>query len=128
MCCVGLFVVYQGYLVQIFCYQVVDVVEQGIDVIIVFIFDKVWEVFVVVVKVGRVQFVLFKVYSDDDFFYLGQESGFVQYLLYEVVVEIKKLLGLYLVGFIYFFCLFWDEVVGKVLLILNFYMLIQVWD
>ncbi|MGK3717365.1 YhfX family PLP-dependent enzyme, partial [Escherichia coli] len=36
---------------------------------------------------------LFKVYSDDDFLYPGQESGFVQHSLHEVVAEIQNLPG-----------------------------------
>ena len=64
----------------------------------VFTLDKAREVSAAAVKAGRVQFVLLKVYSDDDFLYPGQESGFVQHSLHEVVAEIKKLPGLHLAG------------------------------
>lgn len=57
--------------------------------------DKAREVSAAAVKAGRVQSVLLKVYSDDDFLYPGQESGFVQHSLHEVVAEIKKLSGLH---------------------------------
>ncbi|MCG2992813.1 alanine racemase, partial [Escherichia coli] len=73
----GLPVAHQGHLVQIPCHQVVDAVAQGTDVITVFTLDKAREVSAAAVEAGRVQSVLLKVYSDDDFLYPGQESGFV---------------------------------------------------
>ncbi|MGQ7172762.1 hypothetical protein ACUOCP_46385, partial [Escherichia sp. R-CC3] len=85
----GLPVAHQGHLVQIPCHQVADAVEQGTDVITVFTLDKAREVSAAAVKAGRIQSVLLKVYSDDDFLYPGQESGFVQHSLHEVVAEIK---------------------------------------
>ncbi|MCV4796404.1 alanine racemase, partial [Escherichia coli] len=88
-------------------------VEQGTDVITVFTLDKAREVSAAAVKAGRVQSVLLKVYSDDDFLYPGQESGFVQHSLHEVVAEIKKLSGLHLAGLTHFPCLLWDEAAGK---------------
>ncbi|MBA1847834.1 YhfX family PLP-dependent enzyme, partial [Escherichia coli] len=69
-------VAHQGHLVQIPCHQVVDAVAQGTDVITVFTLDKAREVSAAAVEAGRVQSVLLKVYSDDDFLYPGQESGF----------------------------------------------------
>lgn len=92
----GLPVAHQGHLVQIPCHQVSDAVEQGTDVITVFTLDKAREISAAAVKAGRVQSVLLKVYSDDDFLYPGQESGFVQHSLHEVVAEIQNLPGLHL--------------------------------
>ena len=86
----GLPVAHQGHLVQIPCHQVSDAVEQGTDVITVFTLDKAREISAAAVKTGRVQSVLLKVYSDDDFLYPGQESGFVQHSLHEVVAEICR--------------------------------------
>lgn len=124
----GLSVAHQGHLVQIPCHQVADAVEQGTDVITVFTLDKAREVSAAAVKAGRVQFVLLKVYSDDDFLYPGQESGFVQHSLHEVVAEIKKLPGLHLAGLTHFPCLLWDEAAGKVLPTPNLHTLIQARD
>lgn len=121
----GLPVAHQGHLVQIPCHQVADAVEQGTDVITVFTLDKAREVSAAAVKAGRVQSVLLKVYSDDDFLYPGQESGFVQHSLHEVVAEIKKLPGLHLAGLTHFPCLLWDEAAGKVLPTPNLHTLIQ---
>lgn len=67
----GLPVAHQGHLVQIPCHQVADAVEQGTDVITVFTLDKAREVSAAAVKAGRIQSVLLKVYSDDDFLYPG---------------------------------------------------------
>ena len=72
----GLPVAHQGHLVQIPCHQVADAVEQGTDVITVFTLDKAREVSAAAVKAGRIQSVLLKVYSDDDFLYPGQEERF----------------------------------------------------
>ncbi len=109
----GLPVAHQ-HLVQIPCHQVSDAVEQGTDVITVFTLDKAREISAAAVKTGRVQSVLLKVYSDDDFF-IRQESGFVQHSLHEVVAEIQNLPGLHLAGLTHFPCLLWDEAAGKVL-------------
>lgn len=124
----GLPVAHQGHLVQIPCHQVADAVEQGTDVITVFTLDKAREVSAAAVKAGRIQSVLLKVYSDDDFLYPGQESGFVQHSLHEVVAEIKKLPGLHLAGLTHFPCLLWDEAAGKVLPTPNLHTLIQARD
>ena len=124
----GLSVAHQGHLVQIPCHQVADAVAQGTDVITVFTLDKAREVSAAAVKAGRVQSVLLKVYSDDDFLYPGQESGFVQHSLHEVVAEIKKLPGLHLAGLTHFPCLLWDEAAGKVLPTPNLHTLIQARD
>ncbi|MWR17336.1 YhfX family PLP-dependent enzyme, partial [Escherichia coli] len=124
----GLPVAHQGHLVQIPCHQVADAVEQGTDVITVFTLDKAREVSAAAVKAGRVQSVLLKVYSDDDFLYPGQESGFVQHSLHEVVAEIKKLPGLHLAGLTHFPCLLWDEAAGKVLPTPNLHTLVQARD
>ena len=72
----GLPVAHQGHLVQIPCHQVADAVEQGTDVITVFTLDKAREVSAAAVKAGRVQFVLLKVYSDDDFLLSGAGERF----------------------------------------------------
>ncbi|MBA1845337.1 YhfX family PLP-dependent enzyme, partial [Escherichia coli] len=77
---------------------------------------------------GRVQSVLLKVYSDDDFLYPGQESGFVQHSLHEVVAEIQNLPGLHLAGLTHFPCLLWDEAAGKVLPTPNLHTLVQARD
>lgn len=124
----GLPVAHQGHLVQIPCHQVADAVEQGTDVITVFTLDKAREVSAAAVKAGRIQSVLLKVYSDDDFLYPGQESGFVQHSLHEVVAEIKKLPGLHLAGLTHFPCLLWDEAAGKVLPTPNLHTLVQARD
>ncbi len=79
----------------------------------VFTLDKAREISAAAVKTGRVQSVLLKVYSDDDFLYPGQESGFVQHSLHEVVAEIQNLPGLHLAGLTHFPCLLWDEAAGK---------------
>lgn len=79
-------------------------------------------------KTGRVQSVLLKVYSDDDFLYPGQESGFVQHSLHEVVAEIQNLPGLHLAGLTHFPCLLWDEAAGKVLPTPNLHTLVQARD
>ncbi|HCI7804826.1 TPA: aminotransferase class I/II-fold pyridoxal phosphate-dependent enzyme [Escherichia coli] len=81
----GLPVAHQGHLVQIPCHQVADAVEQGTDVITVFTLDKAREVSAAAVKAGRIQSVLLKVYSDDDFLYPGQESGFALKVLPETL-------------------------------------------
>lgn len=70
----GLPVAHQGHLVQIPCHQVSDAVEQGTDVITVFTLDKAREISAAAVKAGRVQSVLLKVYSDDDFLYPGRRA------------------------------------------------------
>ena len=93
-----------------------------------FTLDKAREVSAAAVKAGRIQSVLLKVYSDDDFLYPGQESGFVQHSLHEVVAEIKKLPGLHLAGLTHFPCLLWDEAAGKVLPTPNLHTLIQARD
>ncbi|MCV5791441.1 alanine racemase, partial [Escherichia coli] len=97
-----------GHLVQIPCHQVADAVEQGTDVITVFTLDKAREVSAAAVKAGRIQSVLLKVYSDDDFLYPGQESGFALKVLPEIVAEIQNLPGLHLAGLTHFPCLLWD--------------------
>ena len=124
----GLPVAHQGHLVQIPCHQVVDAVAQGTDVITVFTLDKAREVSAAAVEAGRVQSVLLKVYSDDDFLYPGQESGFVQHSLHEVVAEIQNLPGLHLAGLTHFPCLLWDEAAGKVLPTPNLHTLVQARD
>ncbi len=70
----GLPLAHQGHLVQIPCHQVSDAVAQGTDVITVFTLDKAREVSAAAVKAGRVQSVLLKVYSDDDFLYPGRRA------------------------------------------------------
>ncbi|MBW6100023.1 hypothetical protein KZ774_04825 [Escherichia coli] len=50
--------------------------NRGTDVITVFTLDKAREVSAAAVKAGRVQFVLLKVYSDDDFLYPGAGERF----------------------------------------------------
>lgn len=124
----GLPVAHQGHLVQIPCHQVSDAVEQGTDVITVFTLDKAREISAAAVKTGRLQSVLLKVYSDDDFLYPGQESGFVQHSLHEVVAEIQNLPGLHLAGLTHFPCLLWDEAAGKVLPTPNLHTLVQARD
>ncbi|MEY0732707.1 YhfX family PLP-dependent enzyme [Escherichia coli] len=124
----GLPVAHQGHLVQIPCHQVADAVEQGTDVITVFTLDKAREVSAAAVKAGRIQSVLLKVYSDDDFLYPGQESGFALKVLPEIVAEIQNLPGLHLAGLTHFPCLLWDEAVGKVLPTPNLHTLIQARD
>lgn len=93
-----------------------------------FTLDKAREISAAAVKTGRLQSVLLKVYSDDDFLYPGQESGFVQHSLHEVVAEIQNLPGLHLAGLTHFPCLLWDEAAGKVLPTPNLHTLVQARD
>ncbi|MFP1462141.1 alanine racemase [Escherichia coli] len=85
--------------------SVADAVEQGTDVITVFTLDKAREVSAAAVKAGRIQSVLLKVYSDDDFLYPGQESGFVRRSLHEVVAELRNCRGCGFTGLTHFPCL-----------------------
>jgi Predicted amino acid racemase len=109
----GVPVAHQGHLVQIPSRQVDAAVEQGTDIITLFSLDKAREVSAAAVKAGRVQAVMLKVYSQNDFFYPGQESGFSLANLNDVVNEIRRLPGLYLSGLTHFPCLLWDDVAGE---------------
>lgn len=111
----GLPVSHQGHLVQIPSAQVAGVVEQGTEVITLFSLEKAREVSAAAVAAGRVQAVMLKVYSDSDFLYPGQESGFRLTELERVVGDIRQLPGITLTGLTHFPCLLWDDDREKIL-------------
>lgn len=111
----GLPVSHQGHLVQIPSAQVAGVVEQGTEVITLFSLEKAREVSAAAVAAGRVQAVMLKVYSDSDFLYPGQESGFRLTELERVVGDIHQLPGITLTGLTHFPCLLWDDDREKIL-------------
>ncbi|XNM47902.1 alanine racemase [Escherichia coli] len=88
----GLPVAHRGHLDQLPCRQVADAVEQGADVVAVFTLDKAREVSAAAVKAGRIQAVLLKVYSDDDFLYAGRRAVCTAFAD-EVVAEINNCRG-----------------------------------
>ena len=120
----GLPVAHQGHLVQIPCHQLLTPLNRAPTSSPCLLSQSAGSS-AAAVKAGRIQSVLLKVYSDDDFLYPGQESGFVQHSLHEVVAEIQNLPGLHLAGLTHFPCLLWDEAAGKVLPTPNLHTLVQ---
>lgn len=111
----GLPVSHQGHLVQIPSAQVARAVERGTEVITLFSLEKAQEVSAAAAASGQTQAVMLKVYSDSDFLYPGQESGFSLTELDSVVAYIRRLPGVVLTGLTHFPCLLWDDEQQKIL-------------
>lgn len=87
-----------GNLVQIPQKMIGEIIDYGVDVITVFSIEKLTLINEIAKTKNKVQKIIIKVYSDDDIFYSGQESGIYIDDLQQFLSETDKLSNIKIVG------------------------------